>query len=81
MLSPTGNTPTVKQLKLGNKEHNKVFVCVVEVTRIKLEIVVEELRFCVVVGCYSLVQICNAQRITVEHHTQHTANLNGSTAC
>ena len=62
--------------KLGNKEHYKVFVGVVEVTGIELVIVVEELCLCVVVGGYSLVKVANTKGIAVEHHTEHTTDGN-----
>ena len=61
--------------KLGNKEHNKVFVGVVEVTGIELIIIVEELSLCVVVGSYTLVEVANTEGITVEHHTEYTTDV------
>src|SRR5699024_1476478 len=72
--------PTLNNLipiELLNKEYYKVFVCIVEIPRIKFVIVVEKLCLCVVVRCYSSIKIANAQRITVEHYAQHARNFDG----
>src|SRR5699024_11693855 len=56
--------PTLNNLipiELLNKEYYKVFVCIVEIPRIKFVIVVEKLCLCVVVRCYSSIKIARSE--------------------
>ena len=62
--------------KSGDKENYKVFVGVVEISRVEFIPVIVKFGFGVVVGSYTAVKVCNTEGVPIKHNADNTGRFN-----